>query len=191
VIELPAGSEPLEHGFQFRGDIVNRAILNADGTVVEALRFITTDQGGYYHSMHAAQTQAANLHGWKATFEAAAEEGVIFLMVDLAHAPVRYAVNLIASPGEPDVIRLLTGFTPEIHGAELPLPEPAGARHRYVLALPPGSTSAELWVDGVKRYSGYAGTNEYLYGRGPEIGATRYRSARGVGVFWSFRFEIG
>jgi tRNA A-37 threonylcarbamoyl transferase component Bud32 len=191
VIELPAGSEPLEHGFQFRGDIVNRAILNADGTVVEALRFITTDQGGYYHSMHAAQTQAANLHGWKATFEAVAEEGVIFLMVDLAHAPVRYAVNLIASPGEPDVIRLLTGFTPEIHGAELPLPEPAGARHRYVLALPPGSTSAELWVDGVKRYSGYAGTNEYLYGRGPEIGATRYRSARGVGVFWSFRFEIG
>jgi hypothetical protein len=26
---------------------------------------------------------------------------------------------------------------------------------------------------------------------GPEIGVARYRSTHGVGVFWSFRFEIG
>ena len=31
---------------------------------------------------------------------------------------------------------------------------------------------------------------QYLYHRGPEIGVVRYRSERGVGVFWSFRFEI-
>jgi hypothetical protein len=43
----------------------------------------------------------------------------------------------------------------------------------------------------VKRYSGYTGTDQYLYRRGPELGVTRYRSARGAGVFWGFRFEIG
>jgi hypothetical protein len=60
-----------------------------------------------------------------------------------------------------------------------------------VLALAAGSKAAELWVDGVKLYSGYTGLAEYVYQRGPEIGVARYRSARGVGVFWSFRFEIG
>jgi hypothetical protein len=191
VIELAAGAEPLEHGYRSRGDIVNRAILNTDATAVEAIRLISGDQGGYYHPLNAAQAAAAKRLGWTATFEAAAEEGVTFLDVDYAHAPVWYAVNLISTPGEQDTIRLVTGFTPGIHGVEMRLPGPVGARHRYVLALPPGAQSAELWVDGVRRYSRYAGLKEYLYRRGAEIGVTRYRSARGAGAFWSFRFEIG
>jgi hypothetical protein len=67
-----------------------------------------------------------------------------------------------------------------MHGIDMVLEGPAGARHRYLLAVPPGSHSAELWVDGVKRQTGYGGLTEYRYYRGPEIGVNRYRSARGA-----------
>jgi hypothetical protein len=89
------------------------------------------------------------------------------------------------------MVRLLTGFTPAIHGIDEMLPGPAGMRHHYMLALPPGSATAEFWVDGVRHHSEYSGLQEYRYHRGPEIDAARYRSARSAGVFWSFRFEIG
>jgi hypothetical protein len=191
VIELSPASEPLEHGFRYRGDIVNRAIMNRDATGVEALRFITGDQGGYYHPLDAAQSATANRLGWKAAFEVVAEEGVTVVNIDIAKAPARYSVNVVCIPGQADTIRLLTGFTPAIHGVEMPLAGAAGAPHRYVLALAAGSGSAELWVDGVKRYSGYTGVSQYLYERGAELGVARYRSARGAGVFRGFRFEIG
>lgn len=86
---------------------------------------------------------------------------------------------------------LLVGFTPAIHGIDFALDGPAGSRHRYVLAMPAGSSAAELWVDGIKRHTGYTGASDYLYHRGPGIGVARYRSALGAGVFWGFRFEIG
>jgi hypothetical protein len=191
MIELPAGAEPLEHGFHARNVIENRVVPNASATRYEALRLITTDQGGYYHPLDAAQITAANRGGWKMTFEAAAEEGLTSASVDFEAGGVRYAVNLIAGKGGPDLVRLLTGFSPAIHGIEMTLPGPPGARRRYVLALPPRSKAAELWVDGAKRMSGYAGLKEYVYGRGPELGVARYRSDRGVGVFWSFAFEAG
>lgn len=191
VIELPIPSEPLERGFHSTGAIENRVVRNSTSTGYEALRLITTDQGGYYHALSRAQAAAANRRGWRITFEAAAEEGETYANVDAQHAPVRYSVEIISRPGGPDIIRLCTRITPVITGIELPLAGPPGARHHCILALPPGSKSSELWVDGVKRYSGYTGLNEFLYHRGPELGVAQYRSARGVGVFWSFRFEIG
>lgn len=191
VIELPAGVEPLEHGFQARNVIENRVVPNASATAFEALRLISTDQGGYYHPLNSAQVFAAKRRGWKMAFEAAAEEGVTTASFDLPGAGARYAVNVLTTSTGSDVLRLLTGFSPAIHGVDLPLSGPPHSRHHYVLALSSGSKSAEIWVDGVKRYSGYSGLSEYLYGRGPEIGVARYRSARGMGVFWSFRFEVG
>ncbi len=190
VIEWPVASEPTEHGFKSRNVIENRVLPNADVSGFDSLRIITTDQGAYYHPLSDAQAAAANRLGWKLIFEAAAEEGMAGGSVDIPHAPVRWAVNITATRDKADKIELLTGFTPVIHGIEFPLEGTAGARHRYVLAWFPGQ-GADLSVDGVKRYSGYEGLNEYLYHRGPEFNVNRYRSARGVGVFWSFRFEIG
>jgi serine/threonine-protein kinase len=190
VIELAGGPEPAEHGFRVRGIIENRAVLNADATGVEALRLITSDQGGYHHPLNEAQAAAANRQGWEMLFEAAVEEGAMAAAVDVPRAPFRYAVNLLSSPGNPDTVRLLTGFTPAIHGIDAPLTGPPGTRHRYALAFHPDS-GADLWVDGAKRFAGYTGLTEYLYRRGPEIGVARHRSARGVGVFWNFRFNIG
>ena len=191
IIELPPGSEPLEHGFLARSDIDNRVIMNADATRIDGIRLVSGDQGGYYHPLRRTQAAVANRAGWKAAFEAAVEEGNAYLNVDIADAPARYLLILIASQGSGDIVRLFTGYTPAFHGIDLALDGAPGARHRYTLARAPGSQSADLWVDGVKRYSGYAGITQYVYRRGPEIGVNRYRSARGAGVFWGFRFEIG
>jgi hypothetical protein len=191
VIELPPGAEPTEHGFQTRNTIENRVVPNADFTGYEALRLISTDQAGYYHPLSGAQTEAANRYGWKATFELAAEEGGSYINIDVPHFRRRYSLNVVSAPGEADMITLPLRISPAIHGTDLPVAGPAGARHRYVLELSAGSKTAELWVDGAKRYSGYPGLTEYLYHRGPEIGVFRTRNGRGVGVFWSFRFEIG
>lgn len=189
-IELPPGTEPTEHGFEPRGIVDNQVIWNADATVLEAVRVITTDQGGYYHRLNAAQADAANRFGWRATVDLAVEEGGASVNVDVQHSPRRYTLNVLSAPGEADLVRLLRGFTPALHGIDIPLPGPPGVRHRYVLEFAAGSKTADLLVDGVKRYSGYSGLTEYAYQRGPEIGVARYRSARGVGVFWGFRFEI-
>ncbi|MDE3166264.1 MAG: serine/threonine protein kinase [Acidobacteriota bacterium] len=190
IVEWPPGAEPAEHGFQPRGAIENRAIFNSDATRVEALRLISADQGGYFHSLNPAQAKAANRHGWKLIFEAAAEEGGITAGVCVPHAPARYAVNITATPGAGDLVRLLQGFTPAIHGIDMTPGGASGARRRYLLAYQPGA-GAELWVDGARLYRGFQGCTEYLYARGPEFGVARYRSARGSGIFWNCRFEIG
>jgi tRNA A-37 threonylcarbamoyl transferase component Bud32 len=190
VIELPIPSEPLEHGFKRSGAIENQAVGNATQTGYEALRIISAEQGGYYSRLTRIQAAAANRRGWKFTFEAAAEQGETYVNLHAQEAPVRYSVDITSHPGGPDIVRLCTQINPRIEGIEMPLPGPPGARHRYVFALERPSAGAELWVDGVKRYSGYKGLTQYLYQRGPEIGVARYRSARSAGVFWKFRFEI-
>jgi serine/threonine protein kinase len=192
VIDLPMPSEPLEHGFQASGIIANGVLQNSESTGFEAaLRVISTDQGGYYHPLSGAQSRAANRLGWKLSFDAAVEEGELFGMADIPQAQQRYAANLIAGTNGPDIVRLVTAITPVVRGIDLPLAGPPGVRHRYVLDFHPQSATAALWVDGVKRFAGYSGLSEFRYHRGPEIGANRYRSARGAGVFWSVRFEIG
>jgi hypothetical protein len=49
---------------------------------------------------------------------------------------------------------------------------------------------AELFVDGVKRISGYSGAPDFRYALGFQFGAARYRSERASGVFWRIRLEI-
>ena len=191
LINLPFPSEPLEDGFRSRGEIENHVVHNSTSSGYEALRLISGDQGGYYYSLSRAQAAAARRLGWRISFDAAAEEGETYCNLDIPGSPARYAVEITSRLGGPDVVMLTTGVSPVISGVELTLGGPSGSRHRYLLALPAGSSSAEFSVDGVSRYSGYKGVKEYLYRRGPEIGVARYRSTRGVGVFWSFRFEIG
>ena len=191
VIELQIPSEPLEQGFRTTGIIDNRVVRNSAGTRYEALRIISTDQGGYYHSLSSAQAAAVNRLGWRFTFEAAAEEDETYVNLDAQHAPVRYSVDFRRMPDAPDIVRLCTQINPTIEGIEFPLPGPPGTRHRYVFSMPPHSNATELWVDGAKLYSGYRGLTQYRYHRGPEIGVGRSQSERAAGVFWSFRFEIG
>ncbi|HKA02377.1 MAG TPA: hypothetical protein VKE70_37960, partial [Candidatus Solibacter sp.] len=191
VIELPLPSDPLAHGFRAWGDIAYKVLFNSDSSGYEpAIRLVSTDQGSYYYPLSRAQIRATNGLGWKMDFEARVEEGQIIAEADIPGAPQRYTVNVFATSNQPDTVRLLTGITP-IRGIDLPLTGPPGARHRYRLEFQGAAAMADLWVDGVKRFTGYRGLSEFRDYRGVEIGANRYHSVRGAGIFSSFRFEIG
>jgi hypothetical protein len=122
--------------------------------------------------------------------EAAIEEGGLQGSVDNQRDPQRYVVNLFRNSDGTETARCLLGVAPQSHGLDWTLPGPAGARHQLILAWTPESGTAELFVDGVQRISGYRGTPEFRYDLGFTFGAARYRSQRGVGVFWKIRFEI-
>lgn len=191
VIEWPPATEPLEHGFRMRDMLDWRILPNADGMGYESARIFTSDQGAYHHEMSAVQAAAANREGWRLIFDCCAEEGITEAGIDIPNAPSRFTVNLIRNQTGPDSVRLMTGIVPVYKGLDWTVPGPPGLRHAFVLERPRGSETADLWVDGVKRLTGYSGLNEFRYTGGPEFGIVRYRSARGAGVFWKLRLEIG
>jgi hypothetical protein len=191
VIELPQAAEPLEHGFRSADAIDWRIVPNADATGFEALRIFSPDQGGYHHELTSAQAAAANREGWKLICDFAVEEGSAGANVDIPNAPHRYSVNLLRNAEGSDTVRLVTNIVPLVSGMEWPVPGPPGVRHEFVMEQRRGSIAADLWVDGVKRFTDYRGFDQFRYLLGAEFSVARYRSARASGVFWKFRFEIG
>ena len=190
VIELPVGTEPLENGFQKKLDIDYHVLPNGDATGFDSMRVVTGDQGSYCHPFSAAQARHAQREGWKLTLEAAVEEGDIFASIDNPLAPCRFVAFLLRTPGQPDSANCMLHASPVKQSIARPLPGPAGARHRIVMTWKPSRT-AELWVDDVRMISGYGGEPNFRYAYGLEFGAGRWQSAKGAGVFWKVRLEIG
>jgi len=190
AIELSMGTEPLENGFRKALDIDYHVLPNAEATGFDSMRVVTRDQGSYFHPFSEAQAREAQRAGWKLTFEAAVEDGDVFASVDNPLSPCRFVTFLLKTPGEPDSANCMLHAAPVKQQISRPLPGPAGARHQFVMACKP-SGQAELWVDGVRLIVGYGGEPNFRYARGIEFGAGRWRSARGAGVFWKIRLEVG
>jgi serine/threonine protein kinase len=190
AIELPMGTEPLENGFQKNLDLDYHVLPNDDATGFDSMRVVTGDQGSYSHAFSAAQAHHAQRAGWKLTFQAAVEDGDIFASIDNPLAPCRFVAFLLRTPGQPDSANLMLHAAPVKQYIGRPLPGPAGARRRVVMTWRPLG-QAELWVDDVRLIGGYLGEPNFRYARGLEFGAGRWRSARGAGVFWNIRVEIG
>jgi hypothetical protein len=191
IVEFPPGAEPLDYGFVKDLSIDYHSLPNADATGWDCVRVTTNDQGAYWRRLTAAQSRAAVREGWKLTIEAAVEEGCLSGCLDNWSAPSRYIINLLRNPDGSDTARLVTGVRPLLKGLDYVLPGPGGARHKFVVAAGTRTGLASLWVDGVKRLTGYPGTTDYHYGWGLGFGGFRYRSQRATGVFWTVRLEIG
>jgi hypothetical protein len=67
---------------------------------------------------------------------------------------------------------------------------PTGQYHEYELIYDPNLKSADLWVDKVRRLTGYRGHSQYQEDTGLIIAAGVYKSDRGSMAFKSVRFEI-
>jgi len=191
VIELPMGTEPLERGFIKDLSIDYHVLADAEATGIDSMRISTTaDQGGYFHPFRAAQSRDAYRRGWKMILEAAVEEGGVYALVDNPLDPRRYVLDFMRNPDGTETVLCLLGMTPEYRGLDWTLPAPVGARHHFELSWRPDPGEAELWVDGVKRISGYRGVSDFRYARGLQFGAGRYRSRRASGVIWKIRLEF-
>ena len=190
MIELPMGTEPLEHGFKKSLDLDYHVLPNADASVLDSMRVVTNDQGAYFHPFSASQAREAQRKGWKMTIDAAVEEGLIEATVDNPLASARFVAALARNSNHSDSANCLLQAAPVRQAIDRVLAGPAGARHQLVLTWAP-HTEGELWVDGVKLITGYKGEPYYRYARGLEFGAARLRSRRAAGVFWKIRLEIG
>jgi hypothetical protein len=164
--------------------------LNADANGFDSIRVISPDQGGYFHPFNAAQSRAAHRNGWRLIMEAAVEEGVIVCCVDNPLDRCRYTVGLARTPNGTDSVYSLLLAAPVTKALEEPLSGPGGSRHQLVMIYSPQTGQAEVWADGVKRVSGYAGSPDFRYARGLQVGAARFRSLRASGIFWKARLEI-
>jgi len=189
ILEVAMGTEILEHGFHKNLDIDYHVQYNDEGTSFDSIRLVTNDQGYYWHPLSGAQARAAMREPWKLAVEGAVEEGNVWALIDNPRAPVRYSVVLVRNPDGTDSVQCLLRAAPVRQTIERVLPGPPGARHRLDLKWTP-ATQAELWVDGVKRITGYTGEPFYRYGHGLQFGAARNRSKRAAGVFWKVRWEL-
>jgi hypothetical protein len=190
VIEVAMGTELVEHGFTRDHDIDYRVQYNSDGSALDSIRLMSPDQGYYWRPFTKAQAREAQLKGWKLTMEGAVEAGNLWALVDNPRASCRYMAVLTRNPDQTDNAACLVHVAPVRQGIERVLPGPGGARHQLVLAWTP-ATQGELWVDGTKLITGYAGEPNFRYGHGLEFGTARHRSQRGAGVLWKVRLEIG
>ncbi len=190
VIEMVMGTEPLEHGFTKDLSLDYHVLPNAAVTGVDSMRVTSTDQGAYFRPLSAAQSRSAHRNGWKMIMEGAIEEGSLNCGVDNPRDHTRYNMALIRNAGGPDQASCLLIAAPEARFLLWPVPGPAGARHRLVLAASPGEAGADLWVDGVRAITGYHGSPDFRYNRGLMFGASCWRGRRASGVFWRVRLEI-
>ena len=191
VIELAPASEPTEHGFKPDGTIEYRVLVNEDGTSIDAARITSTEQGLYSHALSRPQSLAASRRGWRFILEGKVEEGSLFCGVDHRYARLRYAMNLFAVRGGPDIARLVSVAVPVTRGLEWPIPGPPGGRHRLEMVLDLRTETTSLWVDGVQRLTGGLGLTDFRYRRGMEFGTVRLGGPRGSAVVWKVRMEIG
>jgi hypothetical protein len=79
---------------------------------------------------------------------------------------------------------------PNWQGLEVRLPRGENTYRNYELRYDPNLGSADLWIDGERRLSGYRGHDQFVDPHGLLFGAAPFQSPVGVGVFRSVRFEI-
>jgi len=91
--------------------------------------------------------------------------------------------------GAEDVIRLSTQLVPTIEGMEIAMRHDE-RYHAYELRYDAGLQTAELWMDGSRRLSGYRGHTQFQGDGDIVFGVTIRESLRGVASFQDVRFEI-
>jgi hypothetical protein len=128
--------------------------------------------------------------GWKLTAVLRAEDGVAYTAAEFGGGGLGFPVQVFVD-GDREIVRLPTQVVPELRGMDF-VQSPVGGYHRYELIYDAALKTADLWIDGERRLSGYQGwtQNTYRLDAGLNFGVAVYKSEHGVGSFRSVRFEI-
>jgi tRNA A-37 threonylcarbamoyl transferase component Bud32 len=190
IIEKVGAFDPLVEGFSAHNNASGTVIFNQERTGYVGWRMTGTHAGEYYYRrLTHAQKERALERGWILSAVMLPDEGNAFTVVDFAGQGKRFDIDVLAEPGE-YVVRLNTQVVPTIQGMELRLPRGDATYHKYELRFDPGLQSADLWVDGDRRLTGYRGHTQFQENMGLFFGAGPYKSVRGLASFVSVRFEI-
>ena len=191
IVEKVGGFDPVTEGFEVHEDVSRSGVTeNATHTGYDGWRVETGTHGLYLHPFTDSQTQSALDRGWKLTAVLRAEQGAAYAAAEFGNGGLGFPIDVLVD-GDREIVRLPTQLVPEFHGLDF-VQSPAGNYHRYELIYDPARKTADLWVDGERRLTGYEGwtQNSYQLDPGLMFGVAVYKSEHGAGAFRSVRFEI-
>jgi hypothetical protein len=181
-------TDPLTEGFG--GGQIGTPVSNDGGTGLDAWRIASANGGGDYYAsaLTAGEMQAALTRGWKLTARMRLESGAGYAVVDFQGAGPRFQIALIKDANGDTVVRLPTSGDPFV-GLDYTLVGSQSTYHLYELVYDPSRQRADLYVDGIRRISDYAGFSWFPIGS-VYFGASRFANANGVAYHNLARFEI-
>lgn len=188
IIEKVGAFDPLTEGFSIAHDVTGRIVDNPTRTGYDAWRIISGSQGLYYRPFTANQKRHALERGWKLSAVFKVEEGAGGVGTDFSSAAGRFDVNVIRA-GDHEIVRLMTQIVPDLRGLEI-RQSPPGEYHTYELTYDPQLRTADLWIDGERRLTGYTGHRQFQEDRGLHFHSYAHIAPQGSAAFKSVRFEI-
>jgi DNA-binding winged helix-turn-helix (wHTH) protein len=194
VIENDGALDPLNGGFKLHpiGEYEVEVLLNSSHKGWDRLRLTSKDQTYYYRTLTSAEKAFALSHDWKLICTCALEQGALSTNVDFGPGLSRFDMDLLRE-GDKYYVALSKQISPTMEWQqkiEFSGVEDIDHPHTFELRYDHSSQKAELWVDGHRTASGYAGHTQFVEDRGVIFGAFSYSSPKpAIGVFRSVRFE--
>jgi tRNA A-37 threonylcarbamoyl transferase component Bud32 len=188
IVEKVGPFDPVTEGFSIGLDVTGRIVENPTRTGYDGWRILTSTQGYYYRAFTTAQKRQALQRGWKLTAVLKVEQGGGSVGADFSGVGRRYGINILRM-GDHEVVRLITQLVPDMRGLDVELPRDDNY-HTYELSYDPQLKTAELYVDGVRRLTGYRGHTQFQEDTGLLFSSHVYGSDQGSATFRSVRFEI-
>ncbi len=188
IVEKVGAFDPLTEGFEIKHDVTGRIVYNSTNTGYDAWRILSRTQGYYFRPFTRAQKRHALERGWKLTAVFRVEEGGGGVGVDFIGVGGRFDVSVLRE-GDHEIVRLITELVPDMRGLDI-TQSPADQDRRYELVYDPHLQTADLWIDGVRRLTGYRGHGRFQEDNGLLFSSHVYKSNQGSATFKSVRFEI-
>ncbi len=191
IVEKVGAFDPLTEGFEVREEVVRTGVTeNPTHTGYDGWRLETPSRGLYFHPFTSSETRRAMDRGWKLTAVLRAEAGAAYAAAEFGGGGLGFPVQVFVD-GDREIVRLPTQVVPEFRGMDF-MQSPVGGYHRYEIIYDPALKTADLWIDGERRLTGYQGwtQNTYRLDAGLIFGVAVYKSDHGIGSFRSVRFEI-
>jgi serine/threonine protein kinase len=190
-MEKVGAFDPLAEGFEVREDVTGSGVAdNPTRTGYDAWRVVTGSRGLYLRPFSDSEKRRAMERGWKLTVEMRVEEGVAHAAAEFTPVGPGFPIQ-VQDEGDREIVRLPTRVVPDMRGLEF-VQRPPGEYHRYELMYDPELKTADLWIDGQRRLTGFRGYAENIYRleAGLLFGTAAYKSERGAGSFRWVRLEI-
>lgn len=139
------------------GRITNDLGLRINAWSVNDLGTNLGDLGGYAHYITTCQVNEAKTKGWKlrAKLRVVNNNSSNSNVVLYRDGQKTYQMFFGSTASGDPIVTLVTGLNGS--GINYTLTGGANSYHLYEIVMPPGGTSAKLFVDGVERISSYSG----------------------------------
>src|SRR5207237_6060971 len=144
----------------------------------------------YFAPSPAAVKQDAFARGWHLTVKVRVESGDTHVDLGFPNFGNRFDMHLTRDANGDTVVTLPTDVVAAT-GPSYTLVGSGSTYHTYDLVFDPSTNLADLFVDGVKRITGYAGTSQFNSDFGLLFGSGLTNGQAGVGYFSLARLRIG